>query len=346
MASKRAFRNTSTLLAAAATTAALYFVDTSVTERSQLELADRYMKQVSSQVELFVLKAREEKRRDPIGQAVAFFSQGVEPRVLKIEKITLAEAPADAPQANADGTFELTRLIHPDDGAGIKILLALNERRFLGAHSRFASDFSVAVVFAFFFALIWLSRFDRTAPNTAAQSELKLRLKNWIGSFRAALTEMGIPIRDSLKNTQTILAGVKQSTWLAHKLKRGIHDQLASIHRSRKDVAQTGRIADEILALTTELADTVDPRSEIGTRIKQLLHLTHNLRALEQKNQVLIRRLEIQLEPWATDSDLLVRQLGQLTTSTDALRHQVRDATSKLLSQAQVFRDVKAEATK
>jgi hypothetical protein len=337
MAFNGPLRIAASLLLAATVTGSLYFVDIAATESRQRDLALRYMRQVATQIESLAVKAQEERRRDPVGYAISYFSQGAEPRVLTIEKIRLENEPSLPPIASRDGWFELSRVIRADEGQGVKMRLALGEIGFLGSYSRLSNDAYVVLAFSLFFALAWLTAGARDAAGSSEdQSELKARIKNWIATFRIALTEMGAPIRDSLKNTQAILAGVKQSAWLAHKLRRGIHEQLASIHRSRKDISQTGSLADTIVRLASELA-AASPDDE---RVRTLLHHAHNMRALEQKNQILLRRLEIQLEPWATDSDLLVAQLGQLSQSTDQLRHQVRETTSRLLSQAQAFREV------
>jgi hypothetical protein len=336
----------------------------------------RWARQVAAQAEGLAFAGRTRGEDDPVGQAVSALSQGVEPRAVRVWKATgLASQDRETYQFHeAEGVFEYVRLITPEKGLGVRVRVQMDRRGVFGLPVGAASDFAVFLVFAFLWAAVhhvlasvpisrrlvvretkdksdserYESLVDGYLLPAGAELARLERLRSQQLEMREALSKTGTTVRDLLRSTRELLAGALKAQGSVESARTRIHRDLKELSDARKSAIELTRsmIDSELASLHTLVEATRregrDP-SQILSFAAQVHESAVRVRALNEKIQRSLLRLEIDMEPFATDADVAFQSLESSVSGAKVLDEQIRATAESLVRQATVLRKIEQE---
>lgn len=344
MSAQTLIRFVGSLALAAMATAGSYYFDRERSLSFENEASLRWARQVTTQLESMSLTAREKGEEDPLGFAVDFLTQGIDPRLLRVTKL-----PPESPQSlnpetysldRASGIFDYSKVLTPEDRAGVRIQFDAGAAGFipgfLGTRSPFAQDALLATLFSMVFSLGYLSTRPRrsagTRPSKILDEAFPLQLiqgapdiGDWHASSKTSLTTLGTRVRDLLKHAQGVTGAARQSREHAKALRTRIHGGIKDLHSSRRDLKKAVKLATQGAALAQ------DPT---------LSALLADIRAACERGDQAVVTLEQSLEPWSTDADLALESFDGVTQASKEMAAQIQGAKECLVEQAKLLQEL------
>jgi hypothetical protein len=304
-------------------------------------------RQVASQAEGMVLKARESGEKDPVGWVVSYLAQGVEPRLMRVSRVRAEDAQNIESYAmdRDGGTFEYTRILMPENGTGVHIQISQSYVGFLGAQSTLASDF---LAFAFFAICLGLS-FLGTGRYFGFDDTGRLRrlVAQWVASAKAQLTRHGSHIREMVRESQRLAVSSARARDHVTELRAQIHASINGLHDSRSFYQEGESIAARAESLALNMAIEANRLGGDARRIADMATELHRsiqaLHAVNRKGQALVQSVERQVEPWAMDADLAFHAFDEVRDATQLLGTHIRSTTESLLTQAKLIQGLNRE---
>ncbi|MGZ3688348.1 MAG: hypothetical protein ACXWPM_01615 [Bdellovibrionota bacterium] len=231
--------------------------DGAATRQHDREEALALSRQIASQAEGLALQARERgTEADPIHWAVELLSQSPEPRVIQLSDFQGFPGGTGAEDFRLDvreHVFEYTRTLTPEDGKGIRLQLRTGYRGFLGTRHVLTNDLVIALFFAATYVLIWFAGrryFHGLEPAESTHSRGP-NIGLWLNGAKAILTSLGIRIRETIRQAQTIAVIAGRSRTAVNTLQATISRELASAeegtdyHRALTTLQQQSATASE-----------------------------------------------------------------------------------------------------
>ncbi|HUP55804.1 MAG TPA: hypothetical protein VM598_00015 [Bdellovibrionota bacterium] len=312
---------------------------------AQVEHGLAWARQVTTQIDALALHAREKQIADPLGFATGMFTQGQEPRVLKVFKLE------GTPGMNAlethsfdrgSGIFDYTKVLQPEAGRGVRIQIQAPFQGFLGARKRLTSDLFLAA----FFSIVLLTTYLASVWVFGLSGERKLKkvVTGWVSQARVVLTQFGTHIRELLRGEQMLMKNAADAHGLLAALEAKIQDQLhglQEVQRSHWDHAQMLKRA-ETLTLSA-----VIEASRLGPGGKRLAEINEELHRLVLKKQELIQSggdgLEStaqSMEDWAEDARKASEMMITLFGASRAIGEQLKGTTENVMTQAKLMKEL------
>jgi len=239
----------------------------------------RWARQIAAQAEGMVFSGKAKGERDPIAWAVGFLSQGVEPRVAQITKYrpSSSKNTSEGMSFNDhDRVYEYTRSLSPETGAGIKIRIVAGYAGFLGTQGQFSSDMAIFAFFALIFAISSLAvirvrpvrivsvrapsaepRVTPTpdpAPPAAPDATFVAAIGEWTAGSKTALTELGVSVRDLLKQAAAMSAASAKARDAVTVLRDRMHAELKTAREAQRDDSQ-----EQIAKFLREMEIRIEP---------------------------------------------------------------------------------------
>lgn len=350
---------------AVAITAAAYLADGKQNEIRQTLSALQWARQIASQAEGMSVAARHQGQEDPMGWAIGFLGQGVEPRVMRIFKHQ--DLPGEAREEHridAEASqFIYTRIFTPEDGLGVRIQIQLDYLGVFGAKTKLANDLYLAALFFISFALLSLAtgRFvaepaaepastfglleAELSQPPAAKPDAGLRGKvlAWVGRARGTLNELGVHIREMVRDATQIATAAGRSQQAVAELREKIHAELtllrAKVKSSRRSDAASAKAEVLALNLMIEAAKVGEDGSQLAEMAGELHRHILKMKQSAAEARSELAQLEQRIEPWATDADQAIHAFEGLFKSTQKMDGSIRKTTEALLDQARSIKD-------
>jgi hypothetical protein len=303
----------------------------------------RLARQIATQAEGMVFKAREEGQRDPVNWAVSYLSQGVEPRLVRVSRVQVSDSsaqPTETFSLNGEaGLFDYVRILTPENGAGVHIQIIQNYMGFLGAQTALASDFLVFAYFFLLFALVFL----RTGRYFGFDDAKRVRtlVSRWVSGAKAQLMLHGTHVREMVRESQRLAVCSGKARNHVSDLRNHIHSGITELHESRDFYKNGETIASRAETLALNMAIEANRLGGDARRIADMATELHRrlqaLHAVNRKGQALIQRIERRIEPWATDADLAFHAFDDVKDATLLLGKHIRSTTETLVNQAKLI---------
>ncbi|MCM2323621.1 MAG: hypothetical protein NDJ90_10215 [Oligoflexia bacterium] len=340
------------LLVAAGLLLGVFHLDRRRAQGHETVTALRWARQITSQAETMALSARSRGEKDSLKWAVDYLTQGVEPRIIRVNRF--ASLPADGSGDlevfrldRSRGVFDYSRVIDHANRSGIRVLLDVGFSGFLGARSRLANDLSLAAFFAaaalllhFLVVPLFARKSDEQALAPVQDAHTSepppIELSGWRHDARAALAALGTSVRDLIRDAQAIARTARGTLAATESLRGRIHGGLNDLHASRKLLKNAAQLATQLEAL-------VSAPETPGTRA-QLQAIAVQLQQACQGGDQAVRALEILVEPWALDADQLVQaQQGSIAASRD-MATRIGSTKEHLIQQVELLKKLEALA--
>jgi hypothetical protein len=314
-------------------TGLIYLYDSQRSARHQTDELLRWARQIAAQAEGLALNAREHEESDPIGWAVGYLTQGAEPRVMKVTKyasIQLAQ-PRESFQFDRKArVFDFVKILTPEDGTGVRIQLFPEVLGFLGAKSRVSNDLAIAAVFlaCFFFFFTSTGRyfgFRLVSPASEKASDLKPRIREWVGEAKQVLTQLGLHVRELTREAQNLAVAAAKSRSAMSGLRDSVHGGIRDVHAGRQSLRQ-------MQALLAQ-AESADASPEIQRFFSQM-------RELVKSADAAVKDIELQLEPWSTDADEAFHSYDDVFRASESMTSHIRKATETMIGQARLMQSL------
>ena len=349
MSRKRLFHISTSVAAALAATLGAVALDAQRSGVHQATAGLNWARQIASQVEGLSFKARDTGEADPLGFAVNYLAQGVEPRLIHITRLTNSDASAQNTETylldRAVGTFDYSRILTPETGAGVRIQLVLGYNGFLGAKSPLASDGLAAAFFAFCFGISFFltSRLFGFSDST----RIRALVTEWVGGAKSHLTRLSVHVREMVRQSQRLAASSGKSRGLVGELRDKIHDGINGLRDGRQFYQDGESIAARAESLALNAAIEANRIGGDARRIADMATELHrciqSLRAVNRKGQALVQSFERHIEPWATDADIAYHAFDDVKDATEHLSRHIRSTTETLLGQARLIQSLNQE---
>ncbi len=267
-----------------------------------------WARQISSQVEGLSLVAKEKNESDPIAWAAEKFNQGAEPRIVKVTK--WKGPPGKAKEIyeldEFDRYFKYSRVLLPEEGLGVQIIVDTGYTGFLGSKTRFSND--VAFTLFFFMMMAVFAVLFKKPPVRKEDPQFKQKVRVWIQGAKTLLTEFGANIRDFLRAVHHLANSVSKSRETLGTLRERIVSETHELQDARHSLQEAGEMGSQAEALALNLVIAANRMGEGGKELTGMIEELHGviqkLRQLNQKNETTIQNIEAQVQPWATDMDI------------------------------------------
>ncbi len=337
----------------------------------------KWARQIAAQAEGMAFSARARGDADPIGQAVAALSQGGEPRAMRVWKVTgLSSSERESFSLHqGEGVFEYVKLLTLENGTGVRVRIQVERRGIFGLPAGGASDLATFILFGLFwipahtllgrlrsFQGSWTDRASRETSDPegyeglvedyllpAGEELARLeRLRTTEDEMRDALVRTGGSVRDLLRSTKALLAGSSRSKSAVSLINSRIHADLRELSDSRRAAVELSRSAidTELASLHTLVEgtrrETRDP-AQVLALSAQVHEAALRVRALNEKVQRALSRIEVEMEPFATDSDLALVALSDALEGASRLDEQIRSTAESLVRQARILKKFESD---
>ncbi len=342
-------------------TVGVYLVDAKRLSMRDSSFGLRWARQVADQAEGLALAAKNRAERDPVGRAAEALTQSAGSRVMQVTRA--GSAPGAATERYeyraGIGVFEYTRVLFPETGTGIRVSLNLGKPRFLGMSSRVAADLWLGVVFLTMTALVffgWQARKKSEAevipeaemtpevPQEPISPRIDLELERWRHEAKALVVRQGTVIRDLLQEARKLSGTMGQSSELIRSLRAGLHSGINELRDGKAMFRNTGKTVEQAEAAVLNLMITgqgLGPAGQaIAARAEEVYRMIRQIRTQTQNGAKLLESLEVRLEPWATDADLVHHAQGDLMQVTAKLEACAKESGVVLVDQAKLFKQV------
>ncbi len=305
-----------------------------------------WSRQVAAQAEGMFLAARQKGERDPIGWATSFLTQGTEPRAMRIVKFQADSGglPENYDYRREAGQFEFQKVFTPEDGYGVKITIQLPYVGFLGAKSRFAGDAAAFFFCVASFCLLFAGAMWKWGPKP--DFRIKALIRVWLGEFKTVLTQLGVHIREMVREAQNLAVAAAKSKSATGELRDRIHGGINDLREGRealKEAVQSAAHA-EAKALNIAIeASKLGEGSSLGALAEDLHRLVQKIRKLSQTGEACLGRVEVGMEPLATDADLAFHSYEDVFRATNEMDGHIRKTTETILGQARMMQSLNGE---
>jgi predicted RND superfamily exporter protein len=311
-----------------------------------------WAKQIAAQAEGMFLAARQNGDKDPVGWAVGYLAQGVEPRAVRVTKLQVEPASSASERFELDlknHIFDYSKLLIPETGTGVRIQIQVGYFGFLGARHRIASDLSVILVFSLFLALSYFlmnSFVLRRRPRWNSKSELKEEVLRRIEQAKKLTVELGLKIRDLVKSAKNLAVASGRTSAAAAQLGERLkqdHHKFNQLSKILKQLDQVGT-GMEVLSLNTLMASTRQMENANQEELARLMTELHEniqqTRAMIKKCESLIDGSEQRLGASIQDAEAIAQSYEEIKQITEDLNEQISQTTETLLGQSTMIREL------
>ena len=350
MKGNRGFHLLCSIFIAATALGAASAWDNSRGKSTETLISLNWARQLVSQAEALALNARDKGEKDPLGWAIRFMSQSVEPRMMKVTRFTggldgLTELTReiDSPRA-----LEYSKVFSTDTGSGFKFHIFLGYRGFFGAKTPLGSDLSRFAFFTVFFILSFFMTgrfFGLSGQFKRGSTRLHLKIRSWVSNVKETITKMGIHIRDLLKEAHHLTEIAVKSRDAVGALRDKLHLNLSSVDAGRKSLreAQQGFMQSEtvVLNMINEATRLGAPGSPI---LKMANELHAQLRTTTEKIRVsekAVRQIQVEMEPWCADADEAYHTYDDFFESTKKLSSHAKETTQSILDHSKMMKSLR-----
>ena len=367
------------LVLALGMTAGAYRFDQKRFESQKISESLTWARQIATQAEGLAMNARKESIDDPMGWAVGFLAQGIEPRIMQITKVLGSQPEPETYLLDKEkGVFEYTKISLPEVSTGIRIRINVPFRGFLDARSRFSDDVTtlaflllswLAVVFLIGLPLGWQFNQKQREDLTSAQAhditsnmdepelpvlplDRRIDPAGWALEAKHLLTGLGKNVREILRSAARLAHASARSHDAVTPIRERIHVQLREIRTVRKilkneaEVIQLVNLAVKDCFIEENRKRT--SRASLGEgdqtmRMSQIAFLLETLKKTNQLSESAIRGLEIGYEPMATDADIAFKSHSEVVAASQTMNEYVTRTKSNLMEQARQMQSMLEE---
>jgi regulator of replication initiation timing len=336
----RALSLLGSLTVAAALTTGFYLLDAQRGKTSQAQYALSVARQIVTQVEGITLEARKNGEKDPIGFAARLMSQGADQRPISITKTEGEIQGGELFRIDmARASFEYSKLVAAEHGIGVRIQMSIPKSGFLGARSRVANDLAVSAIFAtcFILLLFLTNKLFKLNPT----SNIRQWVLNWAVSMKRDAEKFSVHVREMVRHATKLALAASQSRQSLSSLRERIHGGLTKLHETMHVLRETQQalinaetVAQSAVTEANRLGMDAKHLAETIARLQKLLQHTT---ALQETVELDVHSLELELEPWATDSDMAFHVYDDLFATTRELNESISDVTGAILEQAKLL---------
>lgn len=314
----------------------------------QTQAGLNWARQVAGQADVLSLNAREAAGEEPLGWAVSVLAQGVDPRPVRIFKIDAGSATAQTETYQLDrntGAFDYSKILMPEKGRGVRILLQLGYVGFLGARSRIVSDlltlgFCGLCYLSIYFLIVW--KF-----GMAGERRLRAILSGWVAQAKVVLGQFGAHIRELIRGEQALVKNAGE----CRDLLLGLEERLANEGRALEDLkknqhalSQLGQRA-EALALSAVIeAARLGPAGKRLAEISEEVHrIVQRQRELAVSDESAAEALSAGLVSCAEEARTATEIAQTVLAASQAITGEVRQTTDVVMEQAKMMKTLSAQ---
>jgi hypothetical protein len=170
-------------------------------------------------------------------------------------------------------------------------------------------------------------------------------IADWIRETKSLLTQMGVHIREMVRQANLLTQNAAQSRAQLGALRERIHAGLREMREARRAMRDGDQalIQAEVLALNLviEAARVGGERGEaVAEMAERLQRLIQKASRVQSRNSAVLARLEAQTEPMATDADLAWHASEPVFQASQAMDEHIRKTTETLIGQAKLVQEV------
>lgn len=328
-------------------TTAICWLDTYRAAKRDSSVALGLARQVASQASglAFSFKAKGEK--DPFTKAFELVNQGQDPRAIKVfplRKLAAQESETYSYQPQT-GSLEYAKTISPVEGKGIRILVEMGERRFMGAATSFQNDSGITITFIILFTVCMLGiGFFRNKKERINKNK---QIQKWIIETRSLLVRLGIHVRDIMKNAEELMNASSGTRQTVTRLHSKVHGELTQIHSAVREFKDMDGMCNQargtLVEIWSEVKKMEGHHPELYEKIKILAKTIEKMKKTSREGTKGMLSVETQIEPWASDVDSLVNGYNQLISISGSLSTTVKDTSTTLLGQMKAVQTMNSE---
>jgi hypothetical protein len=272
-------------------------------------------RQVAAQVETLTSYARERQEAKPLNWAIQYLSTGPENRLYALHVLNTDGIPKDLAEKYeiaADGNFRYSKILSPTYGEGIKLKVRLGYTGFLGTRSSWVNDLLVCLVFCVIFNLLINKRsfqashshpkeelkesdLDENHPEHSIvldvkklgpslpsfESTLRNELKLWQDDARSLLMQLGIHVRNLMREAKSMAVASGQSRGSLEVLSKRLIE-LSMLSQELQEIGLTEpstspqlqeltkRLQNHLQKLSEETQSALDRYSGVSDATKQM----------------------------------------------------------------------------
>jgi hypothetical protein len=349
-ASKRK-RWTGAIALALLMTLVLRTVDDGMARKYNREYGSILARQIASQAEGLALGASQREISDPLGWALFYLGQGVEPRYVQVvrEKGSIT----DGLVATQKGEIELRKALSipgREESGGIRVTVAIPTTGFFGTTSDLSRDLMslvVATVLAMVIGFSLQRRSDRLQQSLLIEKQQ--RMGELVPQLKDVLLGIGQQLRDIFRHFENLSAASRDAHDNIRHARIGFHESIQSARRILKhadDVAGCTMHAEA--AVLNLMLDAGRIAEKTGTS-PYPVHLLHQqileIRSRSGRLQREVRDIERGLEPMTTDLDLGFHSLTSAQESLRAVPVEIQKTSGRMTEQARIFQKMRDELT-
>jgi hypothetical protein len=334
------------IAAALAVTTAAYLVDIQRQHVHDTAAGLKWARQVASQAEGMLFTARSRGEQDPLGWVIDYLSQGAEPRAIRVSKVEeLSGQPETYSLDRSTQILDYVRILSPENGTGIRVKLQMPYTGFLGARTAVWNDFAAVAFFGVTLALI----LGATRRGHRRGSDVRMRklVVAWLKEAKTLLTQLGINIRELVREAQNLAVAAGKSRNAMSELRNRIHGQMREIHETRESLKEATRTAVQAEVATLNLVLEASRMGEHGKRMAGLAEELHKhvqkLRKVNGGCEEMMGKVEVQMEPWATDADIAYHSYDDVFRATQGMDGHIKNTTASILDQARMIQSLGGE---
>ena len=297
-------------------------------------------RQIVSQAEGLTLTAQEKNEKDPVGWAVGYLAQGSEPRTVYISKVRMQGSQSSElfNYQAGDGTFDYQKLILPESNVGIRIKVGTGFLGFMGTTSRLTSDLGRLAFFLMVcgFSFMAVPR-SKGAPELD-EDTLKQAIQDWVAQAKNLLIQSGVHVREVVREAHNLVMAAATSRDLTQALREKIHLGLTQLNETKRAMRELDKAASDAEVVSLNLVIGTTRLGEQGTELSKMAQALHRevqrMRKLEQQSESAVKKLEAELEPWATDADMAYHSYDGVFGTTGKMDGHISKTTESLWNQA------------
>ena len=331
---------------------AAWWVDHSVSMHRAEEVSLRWARQIGAQAESLMTTARERHELDPLRWAVTVLSQGTENRAYRISRVQAVENGTEKSSFDPQtGTLEWTRVMIAESGAAVRVQIPGEYLGFLGARGKLQNDLQLIALFMLCWMGLWAMASmlgpSVSAPGVSATKSdpaLKDKVLTFVREAKALLTQLGLNIREMLKQAQHLAKSASKSREVVGNLRQRIHSGIEEMRDARSALKEAEQAITQAevnaLNLVIEAARLGDTGRHLSTMVEDFHRTIRKVRTLTQKGEGAVGRLELQIEPWATDADEAYHSYDAVFEATQNMDEHIRKTTESLIGQAKLIQSM------
>jgi len=251
-----------------------------------------------------------------------------------------------------NGGFDYFKVLDPIAGTGLKVSILRSYAGFLGATRKVSNDLLTLAAGALFLSLFFcisqaLIQYFNLTPAAQEQGALRSTILNWVKDARGLLTQLGLHVREMLKEAQKLAVAAASSRDALGQLRDRIHMGLTDLHQGRQALKEADAPATqaEVIALNLviEAAKLGDHGKHFSRMAEDLHRLVQKVRKITQRNEKVVAGLEVEMEPLATDADLAFHSYDDVFSATQGMDAHIRKTTETLVDQAKLIKSVNSD---